>query len=616
MNELVLLRPYWLLALIPAGYLLWKLWSKQAQKSGWKSVIAPEFQPYLLNKNQTTAASPFGLIGLGLIWLAAIIALSGPSWHQQPIPTQKTQTGTVVVLDLSLSMFADDIEPNRLTRVQFKLNDLLQTYPEIRIGMVGYSGTAHIISPIADDNRTLQNLLPHLNPLIMPSYGSDAVSAFKLAIEMINGAQVNQGHIIWITDDIETDQIEPIQTLLALNNLSLSLLAVGTETGGAINIPDYGLLKNEQDELVQAAVPLKRLANLAAQSGAKFQRLQLDNSDLADLTPNYLAEQTQQQDEKPLTQALDYGVYLLGMILFLSAFALRRGWLASLAWLTLIPGLVISPPSFAENEAKPEIQLSDRWRQIYLTGDQRGYQAWQQKDYIGAEREFDNPAWRGAALYRQGLYQQAAEAFKQDPSAEGHYNRGNALAQLGDLDAAKTAYQQALELKPDFQQAQKNLELVEQQLKQAPKSESDNPQNQEQPETSPQSNSGEQQGQNPEQSEQQQDAQSDSQADQTDNEATESQNQQQNSTGQTESSPEPNATESDQKPSGLAEEENLEQDSERQQAEQQQREQNQADQTWLNQIQDRPGLFLRRKFDYQYQQNPPANPQQNKRKLW
>lgn len=622
MNELIFLRPYWLLALIPAGYLLWRLWHNQSQQSSWKGVIAKEFQPYLLKAEQTIHGSPFGLLGLGLIWFAAIIALAGPSFHSEPIATQKTQTGTVIVLDLSLSMFADDIQPNRLTRVQFKINDLLATYPEIRIGMVGYSGSAHIISPIADDNSILKNLLPHLNPLIMPSYGADAVAGFKLAHKLIEGAQVNQGHIIWITDDLETDEIDTIKNILTLNNISLSLLAVGTELGGAVNIPEHGLLKDQQDKLVRAAVPLNQLAQLSKQVGGQFAQLQLDNSDLPSLIPSYLAEQTEKEDQKILSQAIDYGVYALGFILLLAAFSLRKGWLTSIAWMLLLPGLVMPPPSFAETDNdldshKPEIKLSDRWQEIYMTDDQRGYQAWSNQDYIAAEREFANPAWRGAALYKQQKYQQAIKEFEQDPTANGHYNRGNAHAQLGELEAAKQAYQQALKLNPEFSQAQNNLALVEQQLNQQ-SSQQETSENGDQSEDN-QPNKPDSQASTHEQNQQSdQDNQANSSLEneikQQDSELTKPQEPQ----AELESDPH-NQDKQNTQQKILEDDQHLQDDllsDQEQLNEQAQREQEQADQAWLNQVQDRPGIFLQRKFDYQFKKNPPADPQENKSKIW
>ncbi|HEY9017954.1 VWA domain-containing protein [Thiomicrospira sp.] len=647
MTELVFLRPYWLLALIPATYFWWRIKRYQAQQSDWKNWIEPAFQPYLLaQRTSQSSGSNWALTGLAAVWLAAILALSGPSWQTVQLPAQKTNSASVIVLDLSLSMYADDLEPNRLTRVQFKLNDLLEKNPDLRTGLVAYSGSAHIITPISDDNTTLLNLLPYLNPLIMPSYGSDAAAGFELANDLLKSAQINQGHIIWITDDIEPNQHDRIKKLIKQNNLSLSILAVGEQNGGAVKIPEYGLLKDPQDRLVQAPLPLAELQKFSQQVDAKLVRLQLNNRDLEQLKPAYLAEQTKPENSKPISQPLDYGVYLLGFILILAAFSARRGWLLSIGFIALLPGLVMSPPSFAETQhihqepehstQKPEIKLSDRWREVYLNGNQRGYQAWLNHNYVAAEREFDDPAWQGSALYRQAKYAEAAEAFKKVNTAEGHYNLGNALAKSGDLEAAKQAYQQALEKQPDLKQAQHNLELVKNLLKQQTQqnqtNKSDSDQNKSesnqaesnqtdsaQPQPDPSKNNEESDQANPN-SDQVQSNQAESQTSQK-NAAASQQASEANTpqpTNDARDTSESKPTEAEQASENSAgQQPSLETPDDNETTQQaNQREQKQANQAWLNQIPDQPGLFLKRKFDYQYQQNPPDDPQQNERKIW
>lgn len=74
---------------------------------------------------------------------------------------------------------------------------------------------------------------------------------------------------------------------------------------------------------------------------------------------------------------------------------------------------------------------------------------------------FDDPVWRGAAEYRSGRYQRAAEAFGEAEDAMALYNLGNALAKLGLWAEAQRAYQAALRLEPDHEDALHNLELVE-----------------------------------------------------------------------------------------------------------------------------------------------------------
>jgi Ca-activated chloride channel homolog len=639
MTELTLLRPWWLLGLIPAIGLLWLVWQRKVQDSGWKQWIDPAFQPYLLSQQTASQkAWPIGFFGLAIIWLAAVIALTGPSWKQQPIAAQSTQTGSVILLDLSLSMYADDLQPNRLTRVQFKLTDLLNQHPEMRVGMVGYSASAHIITPISDDNSTLRNLLPHLNPLVMPAYGANAVAGFNKAIELLQGANITQRHIIWVTDDIEAEEIAPIRQLLEQHNIKLSLLAVGTPQGGAIMIPDFGLLKDQEDRLVQAQVPLQRLAELARDTGGQFSRMQVDDSDLVKMLPPFAgATEREQDDEKQLFQPLDYGVYLLWLLVPLAALAVRRGWLMAWVLVAILPGLMLTPnASFAETDnepaqaQKPEIKLSDRWREMFLTGNQRGYQAWLEQDYLEAEREFSDPSWRGSSLYRQGRYEEAVNAFARDDSAQGHYNRGNALAKSGQLEEARKAYQTALDIQPDFPQAQHNLDVIEELL--ALQQDPDNPSQDDslppQPEQNQQaedqaSDQGEanqqpaeqtpQSGNQGQQGDTEQDGQTEglNQREETSSEPSDEETAESQAQGQQQTEADTETEQDGQ--TGL-----LNEPTEAELAEQQaqQREREQAQQTWLNQIKDEPGVFLRRKFDYQYQQSPPANPQKDQTKLW
>lgn len=637
MTELTLLRPWWLLALIPVIGLLWLIWQRKVQDSGWKQWIDPVFQPYLLSQQTPSQkAWPIGFFGLAIIWLTAVIALTGPSWKQQPIAAQATQTGSVILLDLSLSMYADDLQPNRMTRVQFKLTDLLNQHPEIRVGMVGYSASAHIITPISDDNSTLRNLLPHLNPLVMPAYGANALAGFNKAIELLQGANITQRHIIWVTDDVEPDEIAPIRQRLEEHNIKLSLLAVGTPQGGAIMIPEFGLLKDQNDRLVQAQVPLQRLADLARDVGGQFSRMQFDDSDLPNLLPPFAgASERDQDDEKQLFQPLDYGVYLLWLLVPLAALAVRRGWLTVWVLVVLIPGLMISSdPSFAETDPspaqaqKPDIKLSDRWREMFLTGNQRGYQAWLEQDYLAAEREFSDPSWRGSSLYRQGRYEEAVNAFARDGSAQGHYNRGNALARSGQLEDARKAYQTALDIQPNFPQAQHNLAVIEELL--ALQQDPDNQQRDDSAPPQPEQNQqGEDQSNDQGEANQQpadQTPQPSNQGQQGDTEEqgqTEGLNQREQDPSEQDSeetaeSRAQQQTETDSEaeqdaPTGLLNEPN---DAELDEQQALQREREQAQQTWLNQIKDEPGVFLRRKFDYQYRQNPPTNPQKEQTKLW
>lgn len=669
--QLEFLRPWWFLATLPVFWLLWNAWQIKHQQGRWQSVIEPKFQRLLLGVNSQSVSQTnlrLALAGLTIIWLLAITALAGPSLKSVKLPAAKTQQGSVIILDLSLSMLADDIAPTRISRARFKLIDLLEKHPELSVGLVGYAGTAHRIMPISEDNATLLEMLPALNPVIMPQYGSDPLAAMKLAEQMLQATQITQGHLIWITDDLEPEQRIEIEKWLNQRNLSLSILAVGTQTGGTVQIPNHGLLRDDNDQIITPKLPYKEFQKLSKTTGAALTPITVDDRDISILIPSNLssiAAGKQQDNLKEVVHKLDNGAVLVLLLLPLLAFAYRRGWLFSLSLLMLLPlGAAYSPPSYAESEqaTQKQIQLPN-FLEAFETQDQQGYKAWKNDNYSAAEALFESPQWRGAAHYRLENYSEAANQFKKDPSAKGRYNLGNALAKQGELEAAKQAYEQALNLQPEFAEAQSNLQLINQLLEQQNASDnaSDSSSGEPQPNSSDQSQNKPNKDQQNQQESQDKNSQPDengqsseqqptepTEPEQTDQEEQPTENSQQNGdsdsakqeqTEQDQSNESGENSENEQASSEQNEPDNSNDDQERDSAEpesqqsgslddagsaqktaeeREQMEQERATDNWLKQIPDQPGLYLQRKFEYQYQQqnsskNPPSKPVE---KIW
>lgn len=665
LNIVHFLRPWWFLALLPIGWIIWRAWQVNRQQGAWHEVIDPKFRTLLLGENassEPTLNEKIGYIGLAVAWCLAILALSGPWVKSIDVPAQKSQQGVVIVLDLSLSMFADDLAPNRLSRVKYKLTDLLKQHPEYATGMVAYAGSAHTISPISEDNQTLLNLLPSLSPVMMPNYGANPLPGFEQAAKLLKGSNINQGHILWVTDDIESQEIDLIVDWLSSHSVSMTVMTVGTNAGGVVQIPNYGLLKDSNDKLIMPKLPLQRFQQLSQKSNIKWVTLVPGEDSVAELLPPELASTEAQMDsevQKEVNHPLDIGSYFLFLLIPLAAFIFRRGTLLSLMVILILPATLFSPqPSYAEDG------LSD-FSAVFKSQDQQGYQAWEAKKYQAAEALFENPQWRASALYRQGRYAEAAKLFALDKSVKGQYNLGNALTLAGDLKGAKNAYEKALQLDPNFKDAQENLAIVKNLLVQQPEKNSDakdnqegktdnSAQNSEAPENqnkqesasstdSNQSNSQQDNGKEPfSQSQQNQnglDSENGSSSNQTGNQnqetdsdttnntATANGNNDLNQQGIAESNqpgstnnPENGDPNSDKNvaPSKLSDgNEQNKNDSQSNGGYETPKkpklsEEEQAKQNWLKQIPDQPGLFLKRKFEYQFQQNPRSDNQTEK----
>ena len=690
LNSVHFLRPWWFLALLPIGWIIWRAWQVNRKQGAWHEVIDPKFRTLLLGEDASTEPSlneKIGYIGLAAAWFLAILALSGPWVKSIDVPAQKSQQGVVIVLDLSLSMLADDLAPNRLSRVKYKLTDLLKQHPEYATGMVAYAGSAHTISPISEDNQTLLNLLPSLSPVMMPNYGANPLLGFEQAAKLLKGSNITQGHILWVTDDIESQEINLIADWVSNQSVSMTVMTVGTEAGGVVQIPSYGLLKDSNDKLIMPRLPIQRFQQLSQKSNIKWVALVPGEDSVAELLPPDLASTDAQMDsevQKEVNHPLDIGSYFLFLLIPLAAFIFRRGTLLSLMVVLVLPAALLNPqPSYADGK------LPD-FLAIFQSQDQQGYQSWQAKQYQAAEAQFKNPQWRASALYRQGRYAEAAKLFNLDKSPQGHYNRGNALALSGSLQGANDAYEKALQLDPNFKDAQENLAVVKNLLAQQPENNSDSQDNQDDPQNNNQEDktgnsnqntesSGENNGQNGSSStnsnrpnsgqENGQESSSQSQQSGTENQngldsesgnasnQTGNQNQETdlNSTNNSATAKGNNSdsttTQSGNASSGLNQqglaegnpsdstgnsengdsnrEENVapsklsdgnEQNTNDNQAnggygnltKPKLSEEEQAKQNWLKQIPDQPGLFLKRKFEYQFQQNPRSDNQTEK----
>ncbi|MGQ7269800.1 VWA domain-containing protein [Marinobacter nauticus] len=460
MADFHFLRPLWLILLLAVPVLFMARHQLRQGETGWARYIpAHLLQPLIRSRtNETTGTTRSPLLPLSLALVLLAIALAGPSWRQAPTPLKQTQDSLVILLDLSLSMLATDVEPDRLTLAKRKVRDILTQRKGGLTALVAYSGDAHTVTPLTGDTRTIEAMLSVLDPTIMPAQGNRADLAVRQAVDLLDQGAPGQGRILLISEAVPEQQYSAIRQQLADTPYPLNTLVVGTSEGGPIPLAKRGFIRDNGRIVISQAEP-DSLAQLASINGGTSHELTLDDRDIRALAlePSQTDEWQNEQDGMTVNRWQDDGYWLLWLVLPLLILGWRRGAFAILA-VALIP-LAGAP--------RP-VQALD-WGSLWLREDQRGPDLIQQ-DPARAATVLEQPGWRGSALYRDGQYNDAAEAFANQPGAAGDYNRGNALARAGQLEQAIDAYQQALEQQPDFEDARFNRQLVEQLLNQQQKS--------------------------------------------------------------------------------------------------------------------------------------------------
>jgi len=499
---------------------------------------------------------------------------------------QKKEDAMVIVLDLSLSMFAPDHIPNRLDLAKRKLRDILVLRNEGQTALVVYAGDAHTVTPLTDDVVTIAALVPSLSPNIMPLFGSNPMSAMELAIGLLDETEGNQSKILLMTDGISGfDQELLLTEQLEGTGYELLIMGIGTEEGAPIRTSDGTFLTDETGAMVTPTLNKNVLQSLANRVNGRYHDIQLSDADLVYLLTNFeLLDDDQLSDvEEEFDVWYETGPWLLLLVLPIVAMSFRRGWLFSLV---LVTGAGLMLPS------QPAQALD--WRDLWKTRDQQGAEAFVAEEHATAAVLFDSTEWAGAASYRAENYEAAIAAYSAIDTPDGHYNRGNALAVAGNYAEAIAAYDLALGLNANLDDAIHNREIVEQLLEQE---ESESGENQD----------GESQENDSEQNSESESEESQENSDQQDQQSQEG-NQDQQQQEQQNQPPE------DQENSESNSEQNTPSESSNEEFEDQQ-----SVEQWLRRIENDPGELLRRKFRYQYRQrqlNGTANSIQNGGQIW
>ena len=411
-----LLRPVWLLA-IPLMLLIWKrARPRKAAAVSDTNSVAPHLAE-ALKVGEGGVRKFYPIDGVLILVVLLSLAASGPAWKRLPSPLVAETAPLVVVLKVTESMLATDIAPSRLERSRQKILDLVSARAGARTALIAYAGTAHRVAPLTNDINVLRPILEGLTPDIMPKPGDEAVAALSLAEEELQRSEV-PGAILFVADDMAPTEAGRFQSEATL----LFLLAAPF----SVNLPQ-----------VEA-------------TGAQMVRMTPDDADIEDILRR--ADSAYQQalaDDDRLSWD-DAGVWLAWPAALLLLIWFRRGWtmrwamLAGLALITVSPG-----PARAEG-----------WIDWFLTPDQQGSLAYEDKEYGRAAETFQDPMWATHAAMKDGQYAEAADLFAGIETAQAAFAEGYCRIRNRQYRDGVRAYEKALDRQPDFPEAAQNLEVA------------------------------------------------------------------------------------------------------------------------------------------------------------
>ena len=239
---------FYILLIIPImiiGFLFLKTWKKNIQKK-----YISENLLQFLSPNISNFKPRIKLLFLILFILFSTIALVNPKIGTELKTVKREGVDIVFALDVSKSMLAEDIAPNRLEKAKRIVSEIINTLNNDRVGVIAYAATALPILPITDDYSTAKTFLQSLNTDMWSTQGTAIIQSINLAQKFYNDEdQTNK--VLCILSDGEDHEVER-QNLLELaeqSGITIITIGLGSVKGAPIPIKENNIVKSyKKDE--------------------------------------------------------------------------------------------------------------------------------------------------------------------------------------------------------------------------------------------------------------------------------------------------------------------------------------------------------------------------------
>jgi Ca-activated chloride channel family protein len=303
-----------LLWLLPAliFFLVWALRRKRALTTEFCSPnLAPKFIGEKIRSRQKVKAV---FILLTLFFM--IVALTQPRWGYEWKDLKQEGVDIIVTLDVSKSMLAEDIKPNRLSRAKRKISDLLDMLDGDRIGLVAFAGTAFVQCPLTLDYSAAKLFLDATDTDLLSSQGTALAGAIRKSVAAFRSQDKKSKAIILITDG-ESHDDDPLKAAkwAAEQGVKIFTIGIGKDAGAPIPDAAGGFKKDAKGEIVLTRLDESTLQKIALETGGTYVRsvigdLDLDKIYQENIKPKIDKKELKTQRRKLWTERFQWFVFL------------------------------------------------------------------------------------------------------------------------------------------------------------------------------------------------------------------------------------------------------------------------------------------------------------------
>ncbi|MDP2893373.1 MAG: VWA domain-containing protein [Sulfurimonas sp.] len=390
-----------------------------------------------------------------------IIALAQPVIKEGKVEVKAKSADIIIALDISDSMLATDLYPNRLEAAKQKVLTLLGEAQNERIGVVAFAKNSYLVSPLSFDTKAVAFLIRQLNTASITEKGTDFLSVLNVVSK--ENEKRDKKYLLILSDGGDKSSFDAEVELAKKHNITVFVLGMATQKGSPIKLQDGTFIKHNGDIIISKLN--KKIADLSTKTGGVYIEATTSSNDIKTM----LSEITNISDKKELKSAeiqkhtpLFY--YPLGAALFillLATSSIKR----SVAPLLLFCLFLNSPNAdagildFMDLKSAKEAYENGEFEESAKLYEKYAHESAKPEAYFNAAN----------AYYKGQKYKEAIESYNKvsfennEAKAKNLSNLGNAYvkeANQGSLQKAKESYEKSLSITEDHA-TRENLKEVE-----------------------------------------------------------------------------------------------------------------------------------------------------------
>jgi Ca-activated chloride channel family protein len=397
-----------------------------------------------------------------MIGFLIILALAQPVIDDGKVDVKAKSADIMIALDISDSMLAQDLYPNRLKLAKQKALEFLKDTPDERVGVMAFAKSSYLVSPLSFDTTAVAFLLSQLDTNSITEQGTDILSV--LDVFASTSKDKNKKYLLILSDGGDKEDFSQEIQRAKDNNIVVFILGVGTKKGAPIKLEDGSFIK--QDGKIIVSKLNENIATLATSTGGVY--IQSTNSDadikemLKQIKNIAIRKELKSEEVHKYIPLFYYPLALALLLLLIATSSIERKKLTSFAsaFLVFISLFGID----AKAGLLDFIQLK-KAKEAYESGDYKTSANIYAK-YKDKEAKFN----LANTHYKQKDYKKAIDGYKnisfkdKDKEAMRLSNLGNSYAKNKELKKAISSYENSLKLKED-KDTRENLKKVKELLK-------------------------------------------------------------------------------------------------------------------------------------------------------